>query len=82
MNLLIVNEAVIFSILLFSFLIFSIVAVNGQTVNSVKIFSPDAKPFGLSYEEHAQNYWKWLLSLPVDVGHIKIKTGKNVGMVK
>lgn len=73
-------KQLLFSILLlFSFLIFSIVAVNGQTVNSVKIFSPDAKPFGLSYEEHAQNYWKWLLSLPVDVGPFQDKTGEKCG---
>ena len=70
-------------IVLFSILIFSVVTINGQqqqqqqTVNSVKIFPPDAKPFGLSYEEHAKNYWKWVLSLPTDIGPFQDKTGEK-----
>lgn len=66
-------------ILSFSILIFSVVTINGQqqTINSVKIFPPDAKPFGLSYEEHAKNYWKWVLSLPTDIGPFNDKTGEK-----
>ena len=32
--------------------------------NSLSIFLPDSEPYGLSYDEHAQNFWKWLLSIP------------------
>jgi hypothetical protein len=69
-------------ILLFSILIFSVVTINGQqqtttTVNEVKIFPPDAKPFGLSYEDHAKNYWKWQLSLPIDKSPYKDNTGEK-----
>lgn len=32
--------------------------------NSLSIFPPDSEPYGLTYEEHAQNFWKWLLSIP------------------
>jgi hypothetical protein len=32
--------------------------------NSVNIFPPGSKPYGLSYSEHAKNFWKWLISIP------------------
>lgn len=32
--------------------------------SSSNIFPPDSKPYGLTYDEHAQNFWKWLLSIP------------------
>ena len=32
--------------------------------SSLSIFPPDSEPYGLSYDEHAQNFWKWLLSIP------------------
>jgi hypothetical protein len=35
-----------------------------QTSNSVDIFPPNSKPFGLSYEDHIKNYWNFALSLP------------------
>ena len=69
-------------ILSFFILIFSIVTINAQqqqqqTVNEIKIFPPDATPFGLSYEEHAKNYWKWQLSLPIDKNPYKDSTGEK-----
>jgi hypothetical protein len=68
-------------ILSFFILIFSIVTINAQqqhqTINEVKIFPPDAKPFGLSYEEHAKNYWKWQLSLPTDKNPYHDSTGEK-----
>jgi hypothetical protein len=72
-------------ILSFSILIFSVVTINAQqqqqqTVNEVKIFPPDAKPFGLFYKEHAKNYWKWQLSLPIDKVHIKTAGEKCVSV--
>ena len=32
--------------------------------NSVNIISPESKPYGMSYEQHVINFWKWLISLP------------------
>lgn len=68
-------------ILSFSILIFSIVTINAQqqqqTINEVKIFPPDTKPFGLSYEEHAKNYWKWILALSIDKNPYKDSTGEK-----
>ena len=34
--------------------------------NSVNIFPPEGKPYGLSYEQHVKNFWKWIISLPQD----------------
>lgn len=43
---------------------FSTLKIYG--LNTIEIFSPTDKPYGLSYEEHATNFWKWLLSIPID----------------
>jgi hypothetical protein len=72
-------------ILPFFILIFSVVTINAQqqqTVNEVKIWPPDAKPFGLSYEEHVKNYWKWQVSLPIEKIPLKTVQEKSVSMVK
>jgi hypothetical protein len=45
--------------LLFSFILLPVAASN-----SVDIFPPGGKPYGLTYADHIKNYWKWLLSIP------------------
>jgi hypothetical protein len=45
--------------------------------NSVKIFPPGSKPYGLSNEEHIKNFWKWVISLPIDKSPWKDQTGAN-----
>ena len=32
--------------------------------NTTNIFTPSAKPFNLTYQDHAKNFWKWLVSIP------------------
>jgi hypothetical protein len=34
--------------------------------SSLSIFPPDSEPYGLTYDEHAQNFWKWMLSIPAN----------------
>lgn len=46
-------------------------------VNSVNIFTPENKPYGLSYEQHIINFWKWVLSLPEDTNPWPDENGKN-----
>jgi hypothetical protein len=48
-----------------------------QAANSVKIFPPDSKPYGLSYTEHIKNFWKWLASIPVNASPMKDATGEK-----
>ncbi len=55
---------------------------SSRLLIQLKSFLPDAKPFGLSYEEHAKNYWKWVLYLPINIGPFQDKTEKSVLMVK
>jgi hypothetical protein len=43
--------------------------------NSLSIFPPDSQPYGLTYAEHAQNFWKWLLSIPANESPMDDKTG-------
>ena len=44
---------------------------------SVNIFPPDNKPYGLSYEEHVKNFWKWVISFPIDKSPWEDQTGAN-----
>jgi hypothetical protein len=48
-------------------------------VNSVNIFPPTTDPYGLTYDEHVKNFWKWIISLPIDKNpwNTKIDPGKN-----
>ena len=42
---------------------------------SVDIFPPDSRPYGLSYEEHIKNFWKWSLAIPAKDNPINDPTG-------
>jgi hypothetical protein len=32
--------------------------------DSLNIFPPESNPYGLSYSEHVQNFWRWILEIP------------------
>jgi hypothetical protein len=55
----------------------SAIAADSAITNSVNIFPPDSKPYGLSYEEHVKNFWKWVISLPKDKSPWEDATGAN-----
>jgi hypothetical protein len=44
---------------------------------SVNIFSPETKPYGLSYEDHIKNFWKYITSVPADKNPWNDKTGED-----
>ncbi len=50
-----------------------LMTVRGSS--SIGIFPPDSEPYGLSYAEHTQNFWKWLLSIPASENPIDDTTG-------
>ena len=52
-----------------------LVPVKGSS--SIGIFPPDSEPYDLSYAEHAQSFWKWLLSIPASETPIDDTTGEN-----
>lgn len=47
----------------------------------LELHPPTSEPFGLSYEEHAKNYWKWLISIPAASSPIDDTSGErcNIG---
>jgi len=60
-------------------LVFGIIQFPNSTTiasNSTNIFPPESKPYGLSYPEHLQNYWKWIISIPLDQSPME-DTGEN-----
>jgi hypothetical protein len=57
--------------LLFSFTL-SLISASA----SVGIIPPSEKPYGLTYEEHVKNFWKWILSIPRDENPVADSTGK------
>jgi len=42
--------------------------------------SPKDTPYGLSYEEHIKNFWKYLLSIPSDQSPREDETGERCGI--
>ena len=60
-----------------SLLLLSLGISSAAGSSSVNIYPPESKPFGLTYAEHAENFWKWLLSLPADHSPIDDPTGEN-----
>ncbi len=59
-------------VLLFSF---TLSPVAGS--DSVNIFPPGSKPYGLTYEEHIKNFWTWILSIPADENPTDDPTGEK-----
>ncbi len=49
-------------------------------LDSINIFSPKDSPFGLTYEEHAKGFWKYILSIPSDQNPREDKTGESCGV--
>lgn len=53
------------AILLLVFMVISSTTILPVTaLNTVDIFPPGSKPYGLTYEDHVKNFWKWLLKIP------------------
>jgi len=46
-------------------------------IESVNIFPPDSKPYGLTFAEHQQNFWKWILSIPAKESPVNDRTGEK-----
>ena len=60
------------SIIIISFTLSPVLASN-----SVNIFPPDSKPYGLSYSDHIKNFWKWLLHIPAKESPTNDPTGEG-----
>ena len=62
----------VLSILLFSFVMLPVAGSN-----PVSIFPPGSKPYGLPYDKHIENFWKWTLGIPAKDNPINDPTGEK-----
>jgi hypothetical protein len=55
--------------------VFSALTLPVAASSSVNIYSPDSKPYNLSYADHAKNFWKWALAIPASENPVNDQTG-------
>jgi hypothetical protein len=58
-----------------SILIFYVILPPVAASNSLNIFPPSDKPYGLTYADHIKNFWKWILKIPAKENPINDPTG-------
>jgi hypothetical protein len=62
---------------LFMLLLFSGMLSPVLGSNSVNIFPPGSKPYGLTFAEHQKNFWKWILEIPANESPLNDRTGEK-----
>jgi hypothetical protein len=60
-----------------SLLLISIVMLPVAGSSPLNIFPPGSKPYGLPYDKHIENFWKWILSIPAKDNPINDPTGEK-----
>ena len=53
--------------------------VNADTINP-GLYSPDSKPYGLTFAQWSEKWWLWSVSIPEPANPLKDDTGKNSGI--
>jgi hypothetical protein len=67
---------------LFILLLFSVTLSPVLGSNSVNIFPPESKPYGLTFAEHQKNFWKWVLGIPANESPVNDPTGEKCASVQ
>ena len=62
---------------LFMLLLFSGTLSPVLGSQSVNIFPPGSKPYGLTFAEHQKNFWKWILEIPANESPVNDRTGEK-----
>lgn len=53
-------------------------AISAQPAsNSANILPPGGNPYGLSYSEHIENFWRWILAIPAKDNPFNDQTGEK-----
>jgi hypothetical protein len=60
-----------------SILLLSLVILPVAGSIPVNIFPPGGKPYGLPYDKHIENFWKWMLAIPAKDNPINDPTGEK-----
>jgi hypothetical protein len=50
------------------------------TSNSLNIFPPGGNPYGQSYSDHIQDFWKWILPIPAKDNPFNDNTGERCAL--
>jgi hypothetical protein len=65
-------------VLVSGLLIVMIPIAQAQTIiDSPYVFSPDSKPYGMTYGEWSVKWWQWIESIPKEHNPVSDSTGKN-----
>lgn len=56
-------------------ILFTLSPVEGSS--SVNIYPPGSKPYGLTYADHIENFWKWLIQIPEKENPVNDPIGQN-----
>jgi hypothetical protein len=59
---------------------FTILTTNAS--NSLNIFPPGGKPYGLTYPEHIKNWWTWILGIPAKDNPLNDPTGEKCSIAQ
>ena len=60
-----------------SILLLSLVLSPVAGATSQNIFGPGTKPYGLTYSQHIENFWKWVMGIPAKENPINDQTGEK-----
>jgi hypothetical protein len=73
------NSITCFVIVSFLFILLLLLGTLSPVLgsNSVNIFPPGSKPYGLTYAEHEKNFWKWSLGIPANESPVNDRTGEK-----
>ena len=52
----------------------SVSAANSININ----INPESKPYGIPYEQHVKDFWKWIISIPQDKNPWGDQTGEKL----
>src|SRR5687767_2637946 len=71
-------RGIIVAVLIVSMLAISPLASFAQTSDKgPSVFSPDSKPYGMTYQEWTAKWWQWFISIPADKNPINDPTGER-----
>ena len=73
------NSITCFVIVSFLFILLLLLGTLSPVLgsNSVNIFPPGSKPYGLTFAEHQKNFWKWIWEIPANESPVNDRTGEK-----